>query len=494
MGVTEDINEDNETKTPAQELTLDKNKTYCGYCITGKHGIQLTRESLRKTITAIGLESLLPYACPPSMEDVTSNKEYYSEKYFTKKALTNARQISQKFVTNFHVNKPQSCHRIVVHIRRGDVTEATYPNRYLPNRYYLKQIEKYRRKCENGIYSDVVIFSESTPTDPFDAFYYMDYDVRLDASIEDVWTTAINCDVFIMSKSSFSYIPALLTRATTVVYPRGFWHKKLENWVIGEEIIFSKLEVPYIAQREVDGKQIQIKDNCTFSNVSLEDQWNIDSCAMVPLQNNLRTQLLFDMLVDTYQILTKHTHNGTILPSLRGGTLLGAIRSEDILPFTNDNDIDVSSGVWKKLQQKDAALRADFFAAGYVFFWWMGIRICPHTNHKKIKAFGSMGSCNVPYSPEWSEKLPEAYTDIYHSYDRNNNRVNDFQSCTTNNSDYLPLKKVKMRGHDFLVPRKVKLVLCKKWGNDWRIPIKVGTMNPCVTPCTIQTNNMTVII
>jgi len=60
--------------------------------------------------------------------------------------------------------------------------------------------------------------------------------------------------------------------------------------------------------------------------------------------------------------------------------------------------------------------------------------------------------------------------------DRTETIISELKKCTTDSSDYLPSKMVKMRGHDFLMPRKTTEILCKFWGNDWRIPIKGGSI------------------
>ena len=61
---------------------------------------------------------------------------------------------------------------------------------------------------QNGINAKVILGG-----DPLDAILLM-----------------ANAKVFLMSKSSLSYIGALLSNSENIFYPRGFWHPKLSKW------------------------------------------------------------------------------------------------------------------------------------------------------------------------------------------------------------------------------------------------------------------------
>jgi hypothetical protein len=55
------------------------------------------------------------------------------------------------------------------------------------------------------------------------------YDVKLDTSVVQAWKTIIESDVFIMSRSSFSYVPALFAHGA--VYYNEF--NKLRKYELG---------------------------------------------------------------------------------------------------------------------------------------------------------------------------------------------------------------------------------------------------------------------
>jgi hypothetical protein len=99
--------------------------------------------------------------------------------------------------------------RVVVHIRRGDVTPCD-PLRYLPNSYYLELIRRYAPR-----HAELTIYSQRDSVEPWDDF--ANYSLNLaDDEGDDViaaWEAMMNADVLILSKSSFSIVPALLHKS-----------------------------------------------------------------------------------------------------------------------------------------------------------------------------------------------------------------------------------------------------------------------------------------
>lgn len=221
----------------ASAFAASIDRQYCGACDAASVGtilLQVTAQQARldraRLLAATGLQTVLPSDCPPVTECYTPSRVYRHDKYLRRPTwLSTVRSIAQRHVaTHRRHSSTRSAqqHRIVVHIRRGDVNPHSHPERYLPNSYYLEHIQKYRRNT-----SEVIIFSEAVSHERFDAFLSLGYDLRLDTLTQEVWQHAIDCDVFIMSMSSFSYVPATLSRATVVVY-HPFWHAPLDGWVV----------------------------------------------------------------------------------------------------------------------------------------------------------------------------------------------------------------------------------------------------------------------
>lgn len=129
--------------------------------------------------------------------------------------------------------------QITVHIRRGDITPCRprtngFP-RYLPNQHYLALIERYKAKLLASADTDqpiqVVVYSESETYEPLDEFSEKGYDLRLDGSIDQIWKAiAFQSDVVILSRSSFSLVPAVLSLPSTTIVYTPFWHKPLAHW------------------------------------------------------------------------------------------------------------------------------------------------------------------------------------------------------------------------------------------------------------------------
>ncbi|MCI8672483.1 MAG: hypothetical protein HFI89_03175 [Lachnospiraceae bacterium] len=128
---------------------------------------------------------------------------------------------------------------IAVHVRRGDVTKnSSNPNiqmRWLDLCYYeeiLKQIVLYLSEKNVHIY----IFSQDIKevTDSFSAFPNVHF--CLDMNEQDTFWHLTQADVLIISKSSFSYKPALLSSGV-VIAPKCFWHGYPESkrWIIVDE-------------------------------------------------------------------------------------------------------------------------------------------------------------------------------------------------------------------------------------------------------------------
>jgi hypothetical protein len=138
---------------------------------------------------------------------------------------------------------------IAVHIRRGDIgpcrARTRGYHRYLPNSHFVRLIDLYSNSSNNK--SDtttghapskpppphVVIYSESESFESFDVFRQRGYEVVLDGDIGNVWKGLIAADIVILSRSSFSLVPAVLSQGKVVYTP--FWHDPLPHWDIVEE-------------------------------------------------------------------------------------------------------------------------------------------------------------------------------------------------------------------------------------------------------------------
>lgn len=149
-------------------------------------------------------------------------------------------------------------YHIVVHVRRGDIEPCNHPKRYLPNSHYLNLIEQQLPKNQNDITpvaTKVTIYSQRMSYESFDVFEQLNYTVRLDSPLSQVWMDLMTAQVAILSQSSFSYVPAVLNNhvgsnnhnnnhynsthpatnasasASVVVYT-PFAHKPVTGWTV----------------------------------------------------------------------------------------------------------------------------------------------------------------------------------------------------------------------------------------------------------------------
>jgi hypothetical protein len=136
--------------------------------------------------------------------------------------------------------KESSQFEMAVHIRRGDVRPCKNVQRYLPNAHYLYLIDEYSKmllqKHSNHTNSDgppnihVTIYSESASFEAFDVFYEKNYSVELDTNLGIVWNAIEVADVAILSRSYFSFVPAILNYNHIIVATPFLGFEPLSGW------------------------------------------------------------------------------------------------------------------------------------------------------------------------------------------------------------------------------------------------------------------------
>lgn len=134
--------------------------------------------------------------------------------------------------------KPKS--RLSVHVRRGDVRKDNHPMRYVTDEQYIKLIDE----IYDEIGSKPLIIHSQAPFNGRQELYKKYKPIikldstgkssepsglkRLTSAIFSDWEVMINSEFMVSAKSSFSYVPALLS--TNTVYHIPFWHKPLKTW------------------------------------------------------------------------------------------------------------------------------------------------------------------------------------------------------------------------------------------------------------------------
>jgi hypothetical protein len=116
--------------------------------------------------------------------------------------------------------------KVAIHIRRGDVGERDV-ERFTPNATVLQRMEQVSRALAS-IPHEMHVFSEGRRDDfgPIGDRAVL----HLNGDVFECLHNLIAADIFLMAKSSFSYIAALLARGIVIYTP--FWHAPLRQWVV----------------------------------------------------------------------------------------------------------------------------------------------------------------------------------------------------------------------------------------------------------------------
>ena len=174
---------------------------------------------------------------------------------------------------------------------------------------------------------------------------------------------------------------------------------------------------------------------------------------------NCCSDSLFVMLKDVVSILKDNNIDTTIIY----GTLIGSLRSQDIISFTPDVDIALPNHVYNNMHIWSKYLND----AGYIVFKSTIFRVCkankvPEPHNK------------APWSREWYP-----YMDIY-NLQQGGNKIwsTHLTSIRWPKSYVWPTKKCIIRDVKFPCPQQPELVLnsLKKWYGDWRVVQKRGTL------------------
>jgi len=222
---------------------------YGGSCGEGNDVGRVPENSLIKTI---GLQDFLQFACPRDIETKDRKKVVPKRSYtedgtrvFTPEYVDLLRSVIS--YPNRSENKKKE-NTIVVHIARGKKFTPCRkkPHRnyepYLPNKHYQLLINKYMK---DGFENKVIIYSQSKSYEKFDEFREKGYELHIDEKITDIWKTVLTSDVFIMSRSAFSFVPAMVASADTKVIYTPFWHKGLKNWETVRKDILSQSDAEF---------------------------------------------------------------------------------------------------------------------------------------------------------------------------------------------------------------------------------------------------------
>lgn len=119
---------------------------------------------------------------------------------------------------------------VAVHIRRGDVGSNANSLRFTPNQKIVKTIATLREILQDlDVPFSIDLFSQGKASE-FAEFAELGCRLHLDA--DAVWTmrNLIESDLLVMSKSSFSYVAALINRGVKLYEPT--FNPPLSEWIV----------------------------------------------------------------------------------------------------------------------------------------------------------------------------------------------------------------------------------------------------------------------
>jgi len=144
------------------------------------------------------------------------------DKYFTDNNLDVIKQ--------YYKGYKNTLNQISIHIRRGNVNNHSYPERYTSNQRYIDIINILLKKYEYNIF----IYSEGETSDFNDLLLNDRIKLKLNEDIVKTHTELVNSKILVISKSTFSYSSALLNNniVYTIYSNEINWcHKNLSKWI-----------------------------------------------------------------------------------------------------------------------------------------------------------------------------------------------------------------------------------------------------------------------
>ena len=201
-------------------------------------------------LDSLGLKDILPFACPRDKtfkDDIRRSviplkkcKEYdtriWTPEYvhYLRSIVSLPARNDDSFTVAVHVN------------RREKITPCSKQhqgfNRYLPNLHFMNVIEKYSKPG-----GTVRMFSQEESFEPMDDFIAKGYKVSYETDLSKIWHAFATADVFILSRSDFSMIPALIARGKVVYTPS--WHGPLKGWEVVDNDIMHKTDAEFVRLR-----------------------------------------------------------------------------------------------------------------------------------------------------------------------------------------------------------------------------------------------------
>jgi len=116
---------------------------------------------------------------------------------------------------------------IAIHFRSGEIINMK--DRYIHSSQYVHILNYLKRQYPTH---KIIIFTSTLPSSEHDDLaIFKDYEIYSNKpNILELWKIFILADIFVMARSSFSYVPAMLRYSHQKTYYADFWHPKRKSW------------------------------------------------------------------------------------------------------------------------------------------------------------------------------------------------------------------------------------------------------------------------
>jgi len=219
-----------------------------GWKLGGICGYTFNKETNEEALRALGLDSILFYACPDQseeknayfIEDSELKLAQYASSPTWRDYMKRAASLPPPARTNVKTGKDEDIFRVAVHIRRGDVSlcSGNAWRRYSPNSHFLRTIDWV---MQNVTHPNVQITIYTNPPgkrqklrqyETLDVFRERGYIVdEGESSVSETLVALLRADVTITSRSTFPIVPSVLKLGQGRVVATAFKHfTPLPGW------------------------------------------------------------------------------------------------------------------------------------------------------------------------------------------------------------------------------------------------------------------------
>lgn len=165
------------------------------------------------------------FECPDN-QFMPINWEIFKTNRFKRKFWYHLGSTIKKYGINYNFSSNYQKLSVAIHIRRGDVTPKSYPDRFLSNQYYYNVI-KQLSDIFGGDKLETHIYSEGNIDDFGELQEFSNIKFYLNHNVFETFYNLVSSDIFITGIGSFSILAAHLHNGLIITKP---WNIYWQNF------------------------------------------------------------------------------------------------------------------------------------------------------------------------------------------------------------------------------------------------------------------------